>query len=201
MYKCDICLKNFGRRDNMLRHKKSAHPDEDLEEDAMSEVSVEEDIFGPVKENSNDSSDENMSVTSENSVDIDPWQDIVDETFAECQSQFESEVSELMEDDTDISEEDAREIVYKDMKNTYRKAMMDIFGTKMLWFNALKKDPIYKAVKKTVSQLIDTEDYQADEALKYATLKRRFLFDKILSDYEIPQLKEGEDGEQETDSE
>ena len=79
--------------------------------------------------------------------------------------------------------------------------MMNIFGSKMLWFNTLKKDPIYKAVKKTVSQLIDTEDYQIDEALKYAILKRRFLFDKILSDYEIPQLNEGEDVEQEIDSE
>lgn len=185
----------------MLRHKKSAHPDTDLEEDAMSEVSVQEDIFGPESENSRDSSDENMSVTSENPADIDPWQDIVDETFAECQSQFESEVRELMEDDTEISEEDARETVFKDMKSTYRKAMMNIFGSKMLWFNTLKKDPIYKAVKKTVSQLIDTEDYQIDEALKYAILKRRFLFDKILSDYEIPQLNEGEDVEQEIDSE
>jgi hypothetical protein len=185
----------------MLRHKRSAHPDEDSEEDAMSDISVQEDIFGPVDENNYDNSDDDMSVTSEKSLDIDPWEYIVEEAFDKCQSQYETEVKELMEEDTEISESEARENVFEDMKSTYRKAMMNIFGRKLVWFDAMKKDPIYKAIKKTVNQLIATEHYEGEEALKYAILKRRFLFDKVLDNYVTPQLEEEEDTEQMEDTE
>ena len=59
----------------MLRHKKSAHSDVDSGEDAISDTSVQEDIFGPVPETVSDSSDDeddDVSITSEDSVDIDP---------------------------------------------------------------------------------------------------------------------------------
>lgn len=64
----------------------------------------------------------------------------------------------------------------------------------------MKKDPIYKSIKKTVNRLIDTDEYDKEEALKYGIFKRKFLFDKVLGTYEIPKL-EGEGAmEQEEDS-
>lgn len=196
MHQCDICLKSFGRRDNMLRHKRSAHSNEDSDEDAMSDVTDQEDIFGSVDENESDNSDDDMSVTSENSSGIDPWQEVVDEAFQECQSQYEEEVREIMQDDTDLSESEAKKDVFEDMRGTYRKALMNSFGAKLMWFDSIKRDTIYKTIKKTVNQLKETEDYDEQEAVKYAILKRRFLFDKVLDSYDVPQL----DAEQEEET-
>ena len=89
MNQCDICLKKIGRRDNILRHKRSAHSNEDSDEDAITDVTDQEDVFGPDDENESDNSNGNMSVTSENSSDCDPWQEIVDDAFQKCQSQSE----------------------------------------------------------------------------------------------------------------
>jgi hypothetical protein len=47
MFRCEICFKEFNRKDNMLRHKKSAHSTSD-DEDAKEyifEAIDEEDEF------------------------------------------------------------------------------------------------------------------------------------------------------------
>jgi hypothetical protein len=87
------------------------------------------------------------------------------------------------------------------MKNTYRKAMVNSLGSKLVWFDAMKNDPIYKSIKKSVSRLIDTDVYDKDEALKYGILKRKFLFDKVLDTYQIPELEREDALKQEEDSE
>ena len=45
---------------------------------------------------------------------------------------------------------------------------------------------------------MDEDGYDKKEALKYGILKRRFLFDKNLDSYEIPEM-EGEDVMEEKD--
>jgi hypothetical protein len=176
----------------MLRHKKSMHSDSEY--DDMSDSDEQDDIFGSASDKEADA----MSVTSsDDSLDYDPWQDIVDEAFNKCQAQFQVNVNKLTEKDGEISENEAEEIVFKDMKTKYRKAMMNAFGSKLVWFDVMKKDPIYKAIKKTVNQLISDEQYDPQEAVKYAILKRRFLFDKVLDTYVSPQLNNDIDDEQE----
>ena len=73
------------------------------------------------------------------SLKLDPWDEIIDEAFRKCQSQYDNKVNELMEVDNDISDAEAMEDGYRDMKNAYRMAMMNSFGSKLLWFNAMKK--------------------------------------------------------------
>jgi hypothetical protein len=97
-----------------------------------------------------------------------------------------------MEVNNDISDAEAMEDVYQDMKSTYRTAMLNTFGSKLLWFDAMKKDPVYKSIKATIQQVIDSKGYDPEEALEYSILKRNFLFDKVLERYDIPDL-EGED--------
>jgi hypothetical protein len=173
--KDDIRFTGFGRRDIMLRHKRSTRTNMDSDEDTMLESSIQVFPLESDTKNEYNDSDYEMSTTSE-------------EVFTECQSRFETKVSEMMDEDSDISENEARENVFLNMKNTYRKSIMNTFGSKVHWFNVMKKDPIFMSIKNTVNQLIETEDYQADEALKYAVLKQGFLFDKVLNNYEIPEL-------------
>ncbi|XP_052804040.1 uncharacterized protein LOC128234087 [Mya arenaria] len=94
------------------------------------------------------------------------------------QSQYEEKVRELMQEDADLSESEAKKDVLEDMRGTYRKALLNIFEARLTWFDAIK----------TVNQLKDTENYEEQEAVKYAILKRRFLFDKVLDSYNVPQL-------------
>ena len=63
----------------------------------------------------------------------------------------------------------------------------------MLWFNALSKEPVYKTIKKIVSELRTEDDFSADEAWKFATNKRKYLFDCILKTYEAPEPSDDED--------
>ena len=181
----------------MLRHRNAMHSDSDFDDESMSGISEKEDIFGPV-ENDYDH-DDSASVKTEESMEIDPWEEVVEEAFSKCQSQYDSEVTELMKEDSEISDNDAQETIFEDMKGTYRKALMNAFGKRLLWFNAMKKDAVYKAIKSTINQLVETEGYDSDEALKYAILKRRFLFDKILRTFDIPQLEEEDDSDLEED--
>ena len=78
------------------------------------------------------------------------------------------------------------------MRPVYSKTAMTILGEKLEWFSAMKRDPIYKAIRNTASKLED-EDYNKDEALKYAIHKRRFLFEKKLKRYEAPEMETDED--------
>lgn len=178
----------------MLRHKKYAHSDEESEDDAMSDISEHEDIFGPVDAEETEGSSENES---EHSEQFDPWQVIVDEAFDKCQPQYQNDVEKLMED-SNTSEIEAREKVFETMRKTFRKAMMNSFGSKLVWFDAMKKDRTYKSIKQTVNQLSDKESYEPAEALKYGIIKRRFLFDKILDEYIAPEVPQ--DMEEEVDS-
>lgn len=101
-------------------------------------------------------------------------------------------------EDSNTSEIEAREKVFETMRKTFRKAMMNSFGSKLVWFDAMKKDRTYKSIKQTVNQLSDKESYEPEEALKYGIIKRRFLFDKILDEYIAPEVPQ--DMEEEVDS-
>ena len=92
-----------------------------------------------------------------------------------------------------IDEDDARKRVYDNMLPTYRKALGNIFFNEMLWFRAMRKDPVFLSVKTTVSDLKLLDDYDNEEAWKSAVNKRKFLFDRILKEYDPPELSGPED--------
>lgn len=48
--------------------------------------------------------------------------------------------------------------------------------------------PIFKAIKDSVKRLMDEEDYGLDEAWKYSTSKRKYLFDDLLKQYNPPTI-------------
>jgi len=127
----------------------------------------------------------------------DPWESVVQKAFDKCAEQFEDEVTKLVHRE-DISQTEARSHVYNEMRSKYRKAMITVFTNRMVWFDALRKHPIYKTIKKTATNLIDLDDYSSDEAWKSAIGQRKFLFDTILEEYYPPEM-ESEDDESESE--
>ena len=63
----------------------------------------------------------------------------------------------------------------------------NIFVNEMLWFHAMRKDPVFLSVKTTVTDLKLLDDYDNEEAWKSAVSKRKFLF-LILKEYGPPEM-------------
>ena len=74
----------------------------------------------------------------------------------------------------------------------YRKSAIQSFIDRIVWFRRLQKDPSYKSIAKTAKHLKDVDDFDNEEALKYAASKRKYLFDKMLNTYEPPEMDSNE---------
>ena len=89
-----------------------------------------------------------------------------------------------------MEQEEARSKAYKELKPTFRKALMTSISNRVIWFNAMQADPIYKSIQNTAKNLIVMEDYSRDEAWKYTICKRNYLLDTVLDEFELPEMDE-----------
>ena len=168
----------------MLRHKKSVHQQKDVS-DSESESDFNEDA--------DDSSAEGEVVDA-----YDPWEGLVQKAFDECRQKFEEEVNNLTRR-LSIDQADARYKAYKDLLPTFRKALVTLFIKRMTWCKAMEQDPVYKTIRKTVKRLKEDEDFESQEAWKYAVSKRKYLLDKVLEDFDPPNINDAERSEGEED--
>lgn len=152
---------------------------------ATDDMHTSDDIGG--NESDNDSNGEDTTDSSEEEEYEDPWIDIIDVTFRQWQPEYKEKVQSYMETEG-VTVGIARKRAFQDMKGRYRKTMASVFTDTILWFNAIRKDPIYRAIKKTASDLKMMDDYDSEEAWKYATSKRKYLFEKILKRYQPPEV-------------
>ena len=218
MFTCDICAKTFSRRYNMLRHKRQVHAndfqsesdtlstskntsysdDEDgtisingSESDTLSiseDMNTSSDDTGGNKSNDYSGDEDTMDSSSETEEHEDPWMGIIDVTFSKWQPEYKEKVQSYMETDG-VTVDIARKRAFRDMKGRYRKTIATVFTDTIQWFNAIRKDPVYRSIKKTASDLMLVDDYASEEAWKYATSKRKYLFENILNRYEPPETK------------
>jgi hypothetical protein len=162
MFSCNTCNKTFARKYNLVRHKQRKHQQE------TDDVDFESDTFNGEEES-------------------DPMDRLVEEVFEQYQDRYEEEVKGLMYQQN-ITEEEARDRTFNLMKNTYRKALTNIFTENVIWINALKDSPVFQSIKKTADSVIQTEDFDTEEAWKYAVNKRKFLFEAVIEGYNPPEL-------------
>jgi hypothetical protein len=177
MFACSDCDKNFAKKYNLLRHKKSVH-----EEDTRSKENEESEIS-----DSNDTEESDLESKSDEELaeeTIDPWWDIVKYGYDEHQEEVNSLASEIMEDDNDISEKDANKKAYHKLLPVIRRAVMKKYLFRIMWFESVKKDRFHRAVKQTMRRLRDEDDFESEEAWKAAVSKRKYLFDKLLKKYQ-----------------
>ena len=213
MFTCQICSKEFRRGHNMRRHVKIVHADfkddetiddrenpEIIDEDDASDKTdddepnlkdkAETDNSDIDVEEAADEEEEEEEGKEEDSDDL--WRLLIEEAFERCQSEFDGRVTKHMARQG-VVEDDARKRVYDSMLPIYRQASANIFVNEMLWFHAMRKDPVFLSVKTTVSDLKLLDDYDTEEAWKSAVNKRKFLFDRILKEYDPPELSGPED--------
>ena len=169
----------------MLRHKKAVHTLSETEE----EMEEGTDMLEHETESTSDSEEED--VTSSESEDdgerIDPWDRIIDRVFSKCQKEYEDNVRDYARSNG-VDENVAKQRVYRNMRSVYRREMADVFLQLIELVQALLRDKTYATIKKTASSLRDFDGYDVEESWKYAVKKRKFLFDKILREYEEPEM-------------
>lgn len=194
MNTCDVCLKTFKRRDNMLRHKRNKHGT--IREAKNASELTDSDASGSELEGETMDFDD-ASVTNRQSGSngdgerYDPWDSVVQKAFEKYQDQYEEQVIKLKLQQG-LSEVEARNRVYLDMRGVYRKALGNVLINRIEWFHAINKAPVYKALKKTATNLMAVDDYGQEEAWKSAVSQRKYLFDSILSEYYPPELEGGD---------
>jgi len=179
MVVCDICKKEFKRKDNMLRHKKTVHGDYISDKDETNETISDDD-------SSTEESDMETDLDDTDET-LDPWLDIIDFSYKALQPEFDAAVSELLHDGG-ISEKEARKRVFKELLPKYRKHLLDKYLSRILWCDSLRKDTVHKAIRRVARRLREEDDYDSEESWKYATNKRKYLFDKLFKQYEPPEF-------------
>ena len=178
----------------MLRHKCTLYGADDQE-------LADNDFDSDFEQNDGMDTDEEASFQEEEALDQeeDPWSEIIDEAFKECQSKFEDRVKDLM-DSENMDQRAAHSLAFKLLWSLYRKAVISRFVEKMLWHKLIKHDRVFQALKETVKRLVGEEDYDLEEAWKYASSKRKYLFENLFTQYLPPEVNdESKDNDTEDD--
>ena len=102
-----------------------------------------------------------------------PWRILIQEAFERCLSEFERVT--VARGDIGVDQDDAQKLVYYNMLPAHGKGLANSFVTEMLWFHAMRKDPIFLSMKTTVSDLKLLEDYDNEGAWKSAVNERNFV--------------------------
>ena len=91
--------------------------------------------------------------------------------------------------------DEAEEVTFNKLEPRYRAEVIDRYKRFLKVSKAMKKDPLHKKITATAKRLRDDDEFDEDEALRYAIKKRRYLLDGKLEEYDPPSYSLGEDDE------
>ena len=222
MFQCPDCGKEFTRKFNMERHRIVSHGDSNSEAD--SEESFD---HGTEASDEHDSSDEQESIADEGDNDDDDSDKDEDEDNDDSSSDSQNSTDDEDEDDSvwrsirDLSwtskllsafneakkefqnqgmaADDAHQEAYQHVLPKLRRNIMSNYVRKIVDAAKLHKDPVHKKIMSTKRKLQEDNDYEAQEAIKYAVKKRKFLIQEAtgtLSDDELDYDIEDEEEEE-----
>ena len=220
-HQCPKCERQFARSDSLRRHLTSGICSEDMESETMSENEdstmsdksdaetskshQKEDIFGKYTDKDygildgsdtdcTDEDDEDQRYSRKKSK-FDPWTFFVDGAHSILQDTFNEGVQHIIEKNPDIDTEEAEEVTFDKLEPRYRAEANGQYKAFLKLSKALKKDPLHKKITDTAKRLRDEDDFDEDDALKYAIKKRRYLLDGKLEEFDPPTYSLGEDDE------
>ena len=222
MFQCPDCGKEFTRKFNMERHRIVSHGDSNSEAD--SEESFD---HGTEASDEHDSSDEQESIADDGDNDDGDDSDEDEDEDGDSSSDSQSSTDDEDEDDSvwssirDLSwtskllsafneakkefqnqgmtADDAHQEAYQHVLPKLRRNIMSNYVRKIVDAAKLHKDPVHKKIMSTKRKLQEGDDYEAQEAIKYAVQKRKFLIQEAtgtLSDDELDYDIEEEEEEE-----
>ena len=193
-HQCPKCERQFARSDRLKRHLTSGICSEDMEletrseneDSTMSEESdagtsrshQKEDIFGKYEDKDygicdgsdtyyTNEDDEDQHYSRKKSK-FDPWQVFVGGAHRYLQDTFNESVQHTVEKNPDIDREEAEEVTFDKLEPRYRAEVFDCYQRFLKVSKAMKKDPLHKEITATAKRLRYDDEFDEDEALRYA---------------------------------
>ena len=126
---------------------------------------------------------------------FDPWTFFVSGAYSNLQDTFNEGVQHVIEKNPDMNTDEAEEVTFDKLEPRYRAEAIGQYKAFLKFSKAMKKDPLHKKITDTAKRLRDEDDFDEDEALKYAIKKRRYLLDGKLEEFDPSTYCLGEDNE------
>lgn len=214
MYTCSVCNNNYTRRDNMKRHQYTQHTMEDADTESINSV----DSSGSESEDSIHSDDSDVSEaetihseldSSSDEEDVedenennryDLWEYLKNKAMTEeVREKYDRNMEALKSND--LSEEELSVSAKQTVLPEIRKGISDAYTELLLLWHYANRDSVHKKITRTKRKLIEDEEYDAEEAIRYAVRKRRFLIQEATGtldgdDIDIVNEEEDEDTDQ-----
>ena len=95
----------------------------------------------------------------------------------------------------DMDTDEAEEVTFDKLEPRYRAEVIDRYQRFLIVSKAMKKDPLHMKITDTAKRLRDEDEFDEDDALRYAIKKRRYLLDGKLEEFDPPTYSLGKDDE------
>ena len=156
---------------------------EESSEDSEARSSRESDVSTTEEESSEGSNSGESEADELSEKDTTPITcAMVDDIFHRFRDEYDQLVQHYVEQDN--TQEEARRLAYREMVPKFRKAFRKSLQNHLLRAHQLRKEPLYKAIMKTVQEFRDN-DYSTEEAIKSALGKRKYkVYAEFPSDIE-----------------
>ena len=163
------------------------HDSSDEQESMADEGDNDDDSDKDEDEDDDNSRSDSQSSTDDEDEDDSVWSGIRDlswtskllSTFNEAKKEFQNQ---------GMMADDAHQEAYQYVLPKLRRNIMSNYVRKIVGAAKLYRDPVYKKIMSTKRKLQEDGDYEAQEAIKYAVKKRKFLIQEAtgtLSDDEL----------------
>lgn len=106
------------------------------------------------------------------------WQTVVDEANDRHEEERKAMIEKLVSEGE--AELTANQIACEKLIPVLKKELRKILSEKLEWMHAIKKDYYFKKILNTRRELLDSGDYDWNEATKLAIRQRKFLLDHLI---------------------
>ena len=179
MYTCDICTKNFTRKDNLIRHLRKFHDNGDISKDLLKSLETM-----PSRKRTRDAVSDNES----------------DEESITSVSSSEDEIEDQLnsEDESTPSTHCIKpvwEIINTFAEQDYEGDVVMAYIDQVRIARRLKKNPVHKKVMETIAGLQERDDnMDFEEALLKAANRRKYIIEQAAK--EAVELAEEEEAKE-----
>jgi hypothetical protein len=165
--------------------------DDDDDDDAGDEDDEASEDVDPEDESGDSDGDDNDASSS----DIDPWRNMIATTYEYMQNCFDRRVASYVENNG-LAVANAERMAATEMRTAYEWTLCYVYAQRLLLNRVLHADSTHQKVIATAKRLHDEDEYDAEESLRYAVRKQRYLLNKKLEDYAHPTATLTEDGDE-----
>ena len=99
----------------------------------------------------------------------------------ELKNEYNARIEELVEEE-DKSEEEAKKQTYKEYVPTMRKHCRRALADYFILMRKIQDTDLYRKLMQTVENLMENDEYSAEEAIKQAIKQRKYMIDRLIAD-------------------